>query len=343
MKKSEKKWIPVQIPLTVTLRQTSSIFSFSHPVDFLPEMRNTSIVMRMQNFQILLYYKYVNIEDPALVMAAQKAFCEALGLKGRIIVAKEGINGTVEGTLENTEKYIAWMNTDRRFRNIHWKKSAGLGDSFPKLSVKVRNEIVSLHLHDDINPNEVTGKHLPPAELQKWYTEGKEFYIVDMRNDYELKVGKFENTIFPGLKNFRDLRDKVSELDYLKDKPVLTVCTGGVRCEKASGFLKTKGFNEVYQLDGGIVSYMEKFPSQAFKGSLYVFDKRITMHFDDPVAHEIIGRCGKCEKPSERYVNCAYPMCHDHLIICETCDPDENKSFCTPACEQKKFGADDHG
>ncbi len=287
-----------------------------------------------QDFQILLYYKYVHIEQPEVAMAAQKAFCEALGMRGRIIVAKEGINGTIEGTKENTEKYIAWMNTDRRFRNIHCKKSVGTGDCFPRLSVKVRNEIVSLHLHEqDLDPNEITGVHLKPEELQKWYETGKEFYIVDMRNDYELQVGKFDKTIFPGLKNFRDLKEKLSEIENLKNKTVLTVCTGGVRCEKASGFLKKEGFNDVYQLDGGMVTYMEKFPSQHFKGSLYVFDKRKTVTFDDPTTHEIIGRCVKCDTASERYVNCAYPQCHEHMIVCESCDPNENASYCGERCK----------
>ena len=289
----------------------------------------------MQEFQILLYYKYVPLEDPQTVMTAQRAFCEALDMKGRIIIAKEGINGTIEGTKENTEKYIKWMSTQKPFRNIHWKKSVGTGDCFPRLSVKVRNEIVSLHLHEqDIDPNEITGTHLNPVELHKWYQEGKEFYIVDMRNDYELKVGKFENTIFPGLKNFRDLKENLSQIEHLKDKPVLTVCTGGVRCEKASGFLKKEGFTDVYQLDGGMVTYMEKFPEQNFKGSLYVFDKRKTINFAKPGEHQIIGRCVKCDGPSERYVNCAYPNCHDHMIVCENCDPNENTTYCSDACKE---------
>ncbi len=291
--------------------------------------------MQENKFQILLYYKYANIENPELEMTRQRAFCEALDLKGRIIVAHEGINGTIEGTLENTEKYVSWMKSDRRFKNIHWKKSSGIGDAFPRLSVKVRKEIVSLHLHEqeDINPNVLTGVHLKPAELRKWYEQGKEFYIVDMRNDYELQVGKFENTVFPGLKNFRDLREKLEDIENLKDKTVLTVCTGGVRCEKASGLLKREGFKDVYQLDGGMVSYMEKYPGKDFKGSLYVFDKRKVMHFEDPDKHEIIGRCVKCEKPSERYVNCFYPQCHDHVIVCENCDPEENKTYCSKDCE----------
>lgn len=299
----------------------------------------------MQKHQILLFYKYIEIEDPNLEMARQRAVCEVLGLTGRLIVAHEGINGTLEGTLENTEKYMNWMKSDKRFKNIHWKLSVGTGEAFPKLSVKVRKEIVSLHLdgpstslgasHKDINPNIITGTHLPPHELRKWYDQGKEFYIVDMRNDYELKVGKFENTVFPGMENFRDLKDKVKELDNLKDKTVLTVCTGGVRCEKASGLLKQEGFKDVYQLDGGIVSYMQKYPGKDFKGSLYVFDKRITMHFEDTESHQVIGKCERCDSPSEQYANCAHMTCHKHFIICESCLEKEQRPFCSEKCRDE--------
>ena len=283
---------------------------------------------------ILLYYKYVKLDDPKIEMEKQRAICEVLGLTGRIIVSKEGINGTCEGTTENTDKYIAWMNKQKKFKNIHWKKSAGTGNAFPKLSVKVRKEIVSLHLDDkeDINPNVLTGKKLKPDELRKWYEDNKDFYIVDMRNDYELLSGKFESTVFPGLENFRDLKKNLNIIEDLKDKTVLTVCTGGVRCEKASGLLLKSGFKDVYQLDGGIVSYMEKYPGKDFKGSLYVFDQRVTMNFDGD-RHEIIGRCYRCSNSSERYVNCANLMCHKHFICCKNCDT-ANGSFCSTKCEE---------
>lgn len=288
-----------------------------------------------EKFQILLFYKYTPIENPSQEMAIQKSVQEVLGFKGRSIVAHEGINVTLEGTKENTEKYIEWMSTRKGFKNIHWKKSVGSGNSFPKLSIKVRKEIVSLHLGDesDINPNVITGIHLKPQELKKWYEEGKEFHIVDMRNDYELEVGKFEGTVFPGLENFRDLKDKVKEIEHLKDKPVLTVCTGGVRCEKASGLLKREGFKDVYQLDGGIVSYMEKYPGQNFKGSLYVFDGRVVMNFNDPEKHEIIGKCFRCYDASERYVNCENLACHKHVILCEKCE-ESHGHFCGEVCEK---------
>ncbi|MDQ5922763.1 MAG: tRNA uridine(34) hydroxylase [Patescibacteria group bacterium] len=294
----------------------------------------------MEN-QILLYYKYVLIEDTDAEMKRQKELCQKLGLKGRIIIAKEGINGTVEGEKGATEKYVEEIKLDKRFSDIHWKRSVGDGKSFPKLSVKVRSEIVSLHLGTcDVDPNQTTGVHLKPEELHSWIKEGREFYIVDMRNAYEHKVGYFEGSILPPMENFRDLPKVVEEIAHLKDKTVLTVCTGGVRCEKASGFLITQGFKDVYQLDGGIVSYMEKYPNEDFKGKLYVFDNRVAMGFytDDP-KHEVVGKCDICGEKTENYVNCANLECHRHFMSCEKCvEEKEGKILCPNGCTISRHG-----
>ncbi len=295
--------------------------------------------------QILLYYKYVWIEDPQALMRAQTDLCKLLRLKGRIIVAHEGINGTVEGLTENTARYIETMRTDPRFKDIHFKKSEGTGAAFPRLSVKVRSEIVTGSLKNlDVNPNEVTGTYLTAEQLHAWIhgsADGKagrkEFFIVDMRNDYEYKVGRFEGSLNPKLDNFRDLQAALPKLEHLRDKTVVTVCTGGVRCEKASGFLVKNGFKEVYQLFGGIVTYMEKYPQEDFKGSLYVFDGRIVMSFNSPtIPHEVVSQCEKCASPSEHYVNCTNNFCHKHFICCEACvDKTEKRPFCSAACREK--------
>jgi UPF0176 protein len=282
---------------------------------------------------IVLFYKYVKINNPKEVLEWQLGLAKSLGLKGRVIISKEGINATLEGTTESIEKYLESYFKDERFAGTHIKRSTGTGDAFPRLSVKVRPEIVTLGLEDDIDPNETTGKHLKPEELKKWYEEGKEFYVVDMRNDYEYNVGRFKNSIMPKLQNFRDVPRVVGELEDLKDKAVLTVCTGGVRCEKASGLLVKEGFNDVYQLDGGIVSYMEKFPGEEFEGSLYVFDKRILMHFDPQDKHKIIGKCEKCQIASERYVNCRRPECNKHFICCEGCSLENGEVYCSDNCK----------
>ncbi|MDO8618967.1 MAG: rhodanese-related sulfurtransferase [Candidatus Daviesbacteria bacterium] len=313
------------------------------------------------NFQVLLYYKYIDLENPETVRDEQRKLCESLNLRGRIIVAKEGINGTLEGTLTNTVKYIDAMNRSKYFKDINFKKSAGTGQSFPKLSVKVRPEIIRLGI-PDLNPNKISGKYISAKELHNWFETNKEFFIVDMRNDYEYESGFFTGSIFADIHNFFDLPKALPKLAHLKGKTIVTVCTGGVRCEKASGLLVQNGFSDVYQLKDGIQTYMEKYPNQNFKGKLYVFDNRLTLGFNTSDAnHEIVGKCKHCQKSCDAYVNCAYDFCHLHYICCDNCkqsfsssklnfssskqslrpsglrDQEINLAFCKNECKQKYF------
>lgn len=281
-------------------------------------------------YTVLLFYKYVKIKNPEALREAQLELCRRLGLRGRIIVAKEGINATLEGTSENVEKYIKEFTKDKKFKDIHFKRSEGTGDAFGKLSVKVRPEIVSLQLgKEDVNPNKVTGKHLKPEELRKWFEAGEEFEIVDMRNDYEYKSGHFRGSRLLPIRNFRELPKAKKEIEDLKDKKVLAVCTGGIRCEKATGYLKKQGFENIYQLDGGIVSYMEKYPNEDFEGKLYVFDGRITMGFEtDSPKHKVIGKCDKCGVANDQYADCKRPSCANHFIACEDCRDKDGLAYC---------------
>jgi UPF0176 protein len=291
--------------------------------------------MNKSGHTIILFYKYTYVEDPTALMGTQKEICTKLGLTGRGIIAHEGINMTFEGVTENIELYVKDLLSDPRFANIHIKKSEGTGSAFPKLSIKVRNEIVTLGLGEqDFSPTQVTGKHLPPEELHRWFAEGKKFEIVDMRNDYEHALGHFKGSILPPLENFRDLPKALPTLDPIKGKTVLTVCTGGVRCEKASGYLVKQGFKDVYQLDGGIVSYMEKYMNDDFQGKLYVFDNRVGMTFTPDEKRTIVGKCLRCASSSENYVNCAYLMCHKHFICCNDCLEDSGEAFCSDKCER---------
>lgn len=291
--------------------------------------------MKKIEYQVLLFYKYVSISDPEKIRMKQKEMCEVLNLKGRIIIANEGINGTVEGAKADTKKYITTMKRSKYFKDINFKKSIGTGEAFSKLSIKVRPEVVTVKI--PVDPKKVTGKYITSDELHQWFEQKKEFYIVDMRNDYEYQSGHFENFIPSGIHNFYDLPDVLPRLLHLKDKTIVTVCTGGIRCEKASGFLVSNGFEDVYQLQDGIQTYMEKYPNQHFKGKLYVFDKRLTIGFniEDP-EHEIVGRCMHCSKPSDSYVNCEYDICHYHYISCGNClDRETGFSFCKKECKEK--------
>lgn len=280
---------------------------------------------------IILYYNYKNISDPEALMKQQKELCKSLGLKGRILIAEEGINGTLEGSRESIDKYVEDLKSDERFKDTHIKYSEGNGDAFPRLSVKVKPEIVALKLgEDNFSPTETTGKYITPEELHELINSDEEFYIIDMRSDYEHAAGHFENSIMPDIGNFRELPNKIPELTHLKDKKVVSVCTGGVKCEKGSGLLIKSGFTNVYQLHGGIVSYMEKYPNQDFIGDLYVFDGRVTMAFNkDSPDYKVIGKCELCGTTSNNYVNCKHDPCHKHFICCENCLDENGEAMCS--------------
>lgn len=274
----------------------------------------------MENSYVtLLYYKYVVVKDPQGLRDWHYNTCVELGLKGRIIVGEEGINGTVEGTKENTDEYVKRVKQQEGFEDIWFKYSQSDGNGFPKLSVKARKEIVTTGV-EGLDPTKETGKYLSAQELHDWIHSDKEFYIVDMRNDFEFKSGYFKDSILPPLHHFKDLPKVLPILKDLKDKTIVTVCTGGIRCEKASGFLVMNGFSDVYQLHGGIVTYMEMFPNEDFLGKLYVFDGRITMGFNtDSPEHVVVGKCDKCGASSDDYVNCSDLSCHKHFICCKDC------------------------
>ena len=309
----------------------------THPTPKIYKSNIPVILPLDENFQVLLFYKYTKITDTHKFAIQQRAWCDELGLTGRILVGAEGINATLEGGLDNSQKYIKRMDAKLGFEGIHWKKSIGTGFAFPKLSIKVREEIVSTNIEDryEIGPhNGVTGKYLKPYELNKWIYGNKKFYIVDMRNDFEFALGHFvtqkntlsnvESILSINMTNFRDLPTILPLLEGLENETIVTVCTGGIRCEKASGFLLKNGFKDVYQLEGGIVSYMEQYPNQDFVGKLYVFDGRVAVGFNTQSQnHTIIGKCKLCNVTSENNLN--YKLKNDstntryHGIICQKC------------------------
>jgi UPF0176 protein len=164
------------------------------------------------------------------------------------------------------------------------------------------------------------------------FDKGEEFFVVDMRNDYEIKAGHFKNTVnvnWP-MKASRDLPKLMKELEPYKNKKVLTVCTGGVRCEKMSAYLIDQGFKDVYQLHNGIHAYMQKYPGEDFKGTLYTFDNRMTMDFGNRKPEDVVGKCYSCKKPCEKIGHCSFSLCHKHLIICGDCE--KSPVYCNNKC-----------
>lgn len=292
--------------------------------------------------EIIIFYKYTSVTDPVGFAAWMREIGKERNLKGRVIIATEGINGTLEGASEDIAYYEQALRECEYgdFGDVWFKHSPGTPDmsAFPKMWVRVRDEIVTLRLKNtplgDVDPRVDTGKHIQPEELKQWFERGEEFEIVDMRNSYEYDLGHFKNSIDPKTESFFDLPKVVKNLEPIKNKKVLTVCTYGVRCEKASAYLKQQGFTDVYQLHGGIGTYMKKYPGQDFHGSLYVFDSRLAERFTDD--YPVVGTCYHCGTASETYVNCKNDSCHRHMIVCEPCNTE--KAGNCGNCIQKKTG-----
>jgi UPF0176 protein len=226
-------------------------------------------------YTVLLYYKFTQIENPEQFRKAHVQACLELGLTGRILVGDEGLNGTVAGLPDQTEAYKALLWADPRFEDMVFKESLSEANPFPKMKVKARKEIISLY-EDRVTVQEKS-EYVTPDQLQALYESGEEFYVFDTRNTYETIEGTFEGAVAPEIDNFRELPKVLDQFSELKDKKVVTVCTGGIRCEKASALLKQNGFSDVYQLEGGIVSYIHKYPDAHFEGDCYVFDDRMRL------------------------------------------------------------------
>ena len=291
--------------------------------------------MEKAHYLVLLYYLYVDIEDPVTYRDQQILLCDELGLRGRIIVANEGINGTVSGLREDCEEYIEVMKSDPLTAHMAFKIDEEQEHVFPKLSVKARKEIVTLGLeNEDFSPNDTTGRHLSPAEW-KHAMEEENTVILDARNDYEFDLGHFKNAIRPDIGNFKELPTWIRQnRQELEGKKILTYCTGGIRCEKFSGFLVREGFEDVNQLEGGIVEYGkdEEARGENYDGECYVFDQRVTV----PINHvnaTTVSQCIHCGKKSLRYVNCAYPSCNEQHFCCESCE-ETSQRFCKNECRE---------
>lgn len=305
-------------------------------------MKKSQFTPLNPNYTVILFYKYTPIENTAECMQWQRELGTKLNLTGRVRIATEGINATLEGKNEDVATYIEELRatTCADFKDVEIKTSTGTGEAFHKLMVKVVPEIVILGLGEkDIDPNQITGVHLKPEELRKWYQDNEDFIILDMRNDYEFRVGHFKNSINPPITNFRELADVLPDIvnqnPDIQNKKVLTVCTGGVRCEKASGYLMTQGFKDVYQLDGGMHKYMEQFPGEDFKGGLFTFDNRVVMDFtkEKGITREVIGICDLCKEKTERFDNCINDECHIHMMVCHDCRAKNQYVWCSDKCK----------
>lgn len=284
----------------------------------------------MKKYSILLYYCYTHIADPDQFREEHHLYCLENRILGRIIVAPEGLNGTVSGLTEDCEKYMRDLKADTRFAHTDFKVEAHDTHTFQKLHVRVKPEIVHSGL-PNINPQTKTGTYVEPSEFKK-LKDSEDVVLLDVRSTYEHSIGKFKNAVTLDIENFRDFPEKVQELEQYKDKKIITYCTGGIKCEKASAFLLEKGFENVYQLHGGIIKYGLEASGEDFEGKCYVFDNRIVVDINK-VNPATISKCFICDTECDRMVNCANPVCNNHIPVCEKCGW-EMEGACSEACKE---------
>ena len=300
--------------------------------------------------KILLFYLFTPLADPDAIRLWQRDLCESLGLKGRILISRDGINGTVGGELNAVKKYVRKTRQYPAFKNIDFKWSEGstpapragsspdtgststgtsssqASSDFPRLVVKVRDEIVSFGAPGELRVDDHGviggGTKLTPEQLHELVENrenaGNPVTFFDGRNSFEAEIGRFADAVVPRVENTRDF---VAELDrgtydHLKNQPIVTYCTGGIRCEVLSSLMVNRGFTEVYQLDGGIARYGETFGDTGlWQGSLYVFDERKSIEFSDSAA--VIGHCYVCGDATSRMENCGDLACRTQLVVCD--------------------------
>ncbi len=285
----------------------------------------------MNQVHITLFYKFTDINDPEGFAADQREFCRGEGLLGKILVAREGINGSLSGTKDQISRYKDFLRSKPGFSDIAFKDEKGTFHPFKKLIVREKKEIIRLEQELDMSKR---GKYISPEELLELYERGEEFIILDTRNNYESEVGRFKNAITPDIDTFREFPKALEALKDIKDKKIVTYCTGGIRCEKATAYMLKEGFKDVYQLKDGIINFCQKYPNTAWEGKCFVFDQRLISDVEQEGV--CISRCVHCGESCDRYSNCNNPSCDDLVILCESCS-EEMSGCCSEVC------ADEYG
>ncbi len=291
------------------------------------QYKDGNLESRTTPWPVILFYKYVAVVDPEQLAAEQRALCGRLRLKGRVLIASEGINGTLAGPVDAINEYVSALHADSRFADIAIKVSAGDVSTFPKLVVKVRPEIVTL----GTGPlTAVQENQLSPAEWKRTIEDDPDVVLLDVRNRFESDAGKFDRAVVCKIEYFRELPAYVHALEPLKSRKVLIYCTGGIRCEKAAALLRERGFNDVYQLHGGIVSYQEQFGNEHWQGECFVFDQRMTVRVERNLVQ--IGRCAHTARSTSRFVNCLHDPCHKLFLLAEETERENADCRLCPEC-----------
>jgi UPF0176 protein len=270
-----------------------------------------------KEYFVLAYYQFVSLDDPHAEVKKHKDFLEKKECTGRIYLSEEGISGQMSGSLADTEAYMLWLKEDSRFSSIAFKIHSASEHIFPRMTIKYRPQLVALDQKIDVAER---GEHVSAAQWKEMLASG-EYLVLDVRNRYEWEIGHFEGAVLPPLNTFREFPAYAEELKGQVDPSttkVMMYCTGGIRCELYSALLKKKGFEKVYQLEGGVINYGLKEGSKHWNGKLFVFDDRLAISIDGKES-EPISRCVHCYGSCDTYYNCANMDCNELFICCLSC------------------------
>lgn len=290
-----------------------------------------------KKYYVLAFYSYTSIENPKEEVEKHLQFFASRDIKSRIYMATQGINGQMSAEESHAKEYMEWMRQDPRFSSMEFKIHHYHEHVFPRATVKAKQQLVALDFYAD--PAE-GGEHVPAQQWKKMIEEKDEnTLLIDVRNDYEWKIGHFEGAEKPTLETFRQFPTYAKKLreQYDPEKTkVMMYCTGGIRCELYSVLMKKEGFCQVYQLDGGIIKYGLEEGSDHWRGKLFVFDDRLAVPLcEEEGKEDVISACLHCGTPSDVYHNCANMDCNELFTCCPSC-ADEWKGCCKSGCMEAK-------
>ncbi len=292
------------------------------------------MTMVKTNYLVLSYYYFTPIDQPEVELNSHKNFVKNRDVSGRIYISSEGINGQMSGSSKDCREYMDWMNQHPLFASMDFRITKHSENIFPKMTVKIRDQLVALDRKIDFKNR---GKYLTPKEWKEALESDADHLLIDVRNDYEWEIGHFDKAELPRYKTFREFNDYVKQL---KKKPkaekqkIMMYCTGGIRCELYSSFLKEKGFEDVYQLQGGVINYGLNEGNKHWLGNLFVFDDRLSV----PICEEkgtTIGHCHHCQTSNDDYFNCANMDCNELFLCCGDC-LEKYQGCCQKSCMTAK-------
>ena len=292
----------------------------SEQVEQEKENKTFEIKVITMNIANITGYKFIPIADPLVLQENLLHRSTELHLKGTVLISSKGLNFSISGSKENINEFIPYLRADKRFNDIDIKTTYNDYQPFRKMLVRVKKEIISMGI-DDIDPFEFTGEKISPSELHMKLNSETDIVLLDTRNEYEVRLGTFENAIDLNLDSFRDFPKEIANLKKeLQNKEIVMFCTGGVRCEKASALMLKNGFNDVKQIDGGIINYFKETGGAYWKGDCFVFDDRVAL--DKNLEETDYVLCFRCREPlnkeeigSERYKIDEYcPYCFDQVF-----------------------------